>query len=131
MKGLPLMKTVKRTDKKDYGTTIYIRKSKDDIIIDETIEYTTEGELREFRINYSDKTGEYKTKSGEMWPHRDEIHFDYQAPNHWGTGSEVRESVRWSTGWEDTLEGKEKELAVRTKALKYFAKRRIALLGEK
>lgn len=127
------MKTQRRTEKHEYGgKTLYALKTQDTLEISERITYNREGKLTEIWIQYSDETSRgVSERTGKEIVYRDEVSYSLQTTDHWmQEGREAYERTNWSTGWQDSLEGKMKEAEIRQKALKYFAKRKKQLLGE-
>lgn len=131
----PITRNYQRTDRETYGTTKHIVKMKGMQRIEERLQYNLEGELTDLHIEFSDETSRRPSKKdpNEIITYRDEIRMDWHKPYRFSDKAEDEPNpvrVGWSTGWQDDLEGKMKEAEIRQRALKYFAKRKVQLLGE-
>lgn len=121
-------------DRQEWGTVTTNNIKKGSLIIRETIT-EKEGKTVKVYILFEDTTdpeGFYtytKRGTGEEVKdeHRDEVRYDWEAAGMMLRKSEY-ESVGWSTGWQDSLAGKQRELEHRTAALAYFTKRKAELV---
>lgn len=111
------------------GKSVRTLKTNGTLIIDERVDYSSKGEILRIHIDYSDKSGEYKTRDGKMSDHRDNVTYTYEPMGaNFLRDEEEYERANWSTGWQSSLEGKMREAEIRSKALKYFAKRKAKLM---
>lgn len=127
----PVTKTHQRTDKDEHSTTKYIVRMKDMQRIEERIRYNKEGVLTEIYIQFSDETSRKPSSKNpeEIVTYRDEVTYTYYSPANWmSDNGKDSENVSWSTGWQSDMVGKTREAEIRSKALKYFAKRKAQLV---
>lgn len=130
---VPMTKNFQRTDKTSYGVIKYTVKMKDMQRIEERVQYDLEGKLKEVYIQFSDETSRKPSSKNpeEVITYRDEITYNWSERNLYGEiEQEPYERVNWSTGWQEDMKGKMKEAEIRSKALKYFEKRKNQLLSK-
>lgn len=112
----------------DYGDTLNIQKIKGTQQIVERIQFSPEGKIREVWIEFSDESGRNIGNDGKEHVFRDEITYQYELASDFSLRRKDYERTNWSTGWGETLQEKQREAEIRNKALKYFEKRKKALL---